>query len=222
MKKICVTVMVERPDQVLETMKRASDMGANLLEWRLDVTREPEVESVLHQAPLPVIATVRPSEHGGHFDGTREEQLQLLLRAAAGGSSYVDWEFRPQEDLPDELAAMRKKVILSYHNFHETPPKNTLESLFEEMAAIKAGIVKVVTLARKMEDNLSLLNLIGQGREQGVKVVAFCLGSMGRISRLACLLVGGVFTYAALERSAEAAPGQFTLPEMHRLLEMLQ
>ncbi|NIQ88386.1 MAG: type I 3-dehydroquinate dehydratase, partial [Deltaproteobacteria bacterium] len=47
MKKICVSVMVERPDKVLETMKRASDMGANLLEWRLDVTREPEVESVL-------------------------------------------------------------------------------------------------------------------------------------------------------------------------------
>ena len=214
--------MVERTDQVLETMERASDMGANLLEWRLDVTREPEVESVLHQAPLPVITTVRPSEHGGHFHGTKEEQLQLLLRSAAGGSSYVDWEFRREEDLPEDLATMREQVILSYHNFQETPPKNTLESLFNEMAAVRAGVVKVVTLARKMEDNLSLLNLIGQGREQGVKVVAFCLGSMGRISRVACLLVGGAFTYAALERGAEAAPGQFTLPEMHRLLEMLQ
>jgi 3-dehydroquinate dehydratase type I len=203
-------------------MKRASDMGASLLEWRLDVTREPEVESVLRQAPLPVIATVRPSEHGGHFHGTKEEQLQLLLRSAAGGSSYVDWEFRQEEDLPEDLASMREQVILSYHNFHETPPKNTLESLFKEMAAIRTGVVKVVTLARKMEDNLSLLNLIGQGREQGVKVVAFCLGSLGRISRVACLLVGGAFTYAALERGAEAAPGQFTLPEMHRLLEMLQ
>jgi 3-dehydroquinate dehydratase type I len=220
--KICVSVMVERPDHVLETMKRASDMGASLLEWRLDVTREPEVESVLRQAPLPVIATVRPSEHGGHFHGTKEEQLQLLLRSAAGGSSYVDWEFRQEEDLPEDLASMREQVILSYHNFHETPPKNTLESLFKEMAAIRTGVVKVVTLARKMEDNLSLLNLIGQGREQGVKVVAFCLGSLGRISRVACLLVGGAFTYAALERGAEAAPGQFTLPEMHRLLEMLQ
>jgi len=220
--KICVSVMVERPDQVLETMTRARDMGANLVEWRLDVTREPEVESVLRQAPLPVITTVRPSEHGGHFDGSKEEQLRLLLRAAAGGSSYVDWEFRRGEDLPDELVGMRERVILSYHNFQETPPENTLESLFNEMAAIKAGVVKVVTLARKMEDNISLLNLIGQGRKQGLEVVAFCLGSLGRISRVACLLVGGAFTYAALERGAEAAPGQFTLPEMHRLLEMLQ
>ncbi|MDH3851686.1 MAG: type I 3-dehydroquinate dehydratase [Deltaproteobacteria bacterium] len=222
MKKICVSVMVERPDQVLETMTRARDMGANLLEWRLDVTREPEVESVLRQAPLPVIATVRSLDHGGHFDGSKEEQLRLLLRAAAGGSSYVDWEFRREEGLPDELASMREQVILSYHNFQETPPENILKSLFNEMAAIGAGAVKVVTLAQEMEDNISLLNLIGQGRKQGLEVVAFCLGSLGRISRVACLLVGGAFTYAALERGAEAAPGQFTLPEMHRLLEMLQ
>jgi 3-dehydroquinate dehydratase I len=111
---------------------------------------------------------------------------------------------------------------VSYHNFQETPSENILKSLFNEMAAIKAGVVKVVTLAQKMEDNLSLLNLIGQGKKQGVKVVAFCLGSLGRISRVVCLLVGGAFTYAALERGAEAAPGQFTLQEMKQLLEMLQ
>jgi len=127
-----------------------------------------------------------------------------------------------EEDLPDELASMRERVILSYHNFQETPPENILKSLFNEMAAIRAGAVKVVTLAQEMEDNISLLNLIGQGRKQGLEVVAFCLGSLGRISRVACLLVGGAFTYAALERGAEAAPGQFTLSEMHRLLEMLQ
>ncbi|MEE9530757.1 MAG: type I 3-dehydroquinate dehydratase [Syntrophobacteria bacterium] len=222
MTKICVSVMVERPDQVLEAMTRAKDMGANLLEWRLDVTRQPEVENVLRQAPLPVIATVRSLDHGGHFDGSKEEQLGLLLRAAAGGSSYVDWEFRREEDLPDELASMRERVILSYHNFQQTPPDNILEPLFNDMAAIRAGTVKVVTLAQKMEDNISLLNLIGQGRKKGLEVVAFCLGSLGRISRVACLLVGGAFTYAALERGAEAAPGQFALAEMHQLLEMLQ
>jgi 3-dehydroquinate dehydratase type I len=214
--------MVEGSEQVLETMSRAKVMGANLLEWRLDVTREPEVESILRQAPLPVIATVRSVDHGGHFAGTREEQLQLLLRAEAGGSSYLDWEFRSGEDLPDELAAIKKRLILSHHNFRETPPDNKLETLFNEMAATKAGVVKVVTLAKKMEDNLSLLNLIGLGRKQGAKVVAFCLGSLGRISRVACLLVGGAFTYAALESGAEAAPGQFTLPELHQLLDLLQ
>jgi len=90
------------------------------------------------------------------------------------------------------------------------------------MAASNTGVVKVVTLAQRIEDNISLLNLIKRGRNRGIEVVAFCLGPLGRISRLACLLMGGAFTYAALESGAEAAPGQLTLAEMRRLLELLK
>ncbi|MCG6916146.1 MAG: type I 3-dehydroquinate dehydratase, partial [Deltaproteobacteria bacterium] len=79
-----------------------------------------------------------------------------------------------------------------------------------------------VTLAKGMEDNISLLNLIRMGRNRGIEVVSFCLGSLGRISRLACLLMGGAFTYAALESGAEAAPGQLTLAKMRELLELLK
>lgn len=214
--------MVEAADRVLETMCRARDEGADLLEWRLDVTRDPEVETVLPQSPLPVIATVRSVEQGGHFSGTRQEQLRLLIRAATSGSSYVDWEFRPSEPLPDELSVMRERVILSYHDFQQTPAERELESLFDQMAASSTGVVKVVTLAQRMEDNISSLNLIGRGRNRGIEVVAFCLGPLGRISRLACLLMGGAFTYAALESGAEAAPGQLTLAKMRQLLELLK
>ena len=187
MTKICVSLMVEQPDRVIEAMVRARDLGASLLEWRLDVTRKPEVEIVLRQAPLPVIATVRSPDQGGRFEGTKGEQLRLLLRAAEAGSSYLDWEFQGGEDLPDELSGIRERVILSYHNLQETPANSILESLLDEMAAIRPGVLKVVTRAEKMEDNISLLNLIGQGRKQGLEVVAFCLGSLGRISRVACL-----------------------------------
>jgi len=214
--------MVEAADRVLETMYRARDEGADLLEWRLDVTRDPAVETVLPQSPLPVIATVRSLEQGGHFAGTREEQLRLLIRAATSGSSYVDWEFRPGEPLPDELSVMRQRVILSHHDFEQTPADGELESLFDQMAASNTGVVKVVTLAKRMEDNISLLNLIGRGRKRGIEVVAFCLGPLGIISRLACLLMGGAFTYAALESGAEAAPGQLTLARMSQILELLK
>ena len=214
--------MVEEADRVLTNIYRARDGGADLVEWRLDVTRDPEVETVLAQSPLPVIATVRSLKQGGHFSGTRQEQLRLLIRSAASGSAYVDWEFRPEEPLPDELSVMRERVILSYHDFEETPTDKELESLFDHMAILSTGVVKVVTLAQRMEDNISLLNLIGRGKNRGIKVVAFCLGPLGRISRVACLLMGGAFTYAALESGAEAAPGQLTLAEMRQLLELLK
>jgi 3-dehydroquinate dehydratase type I len=214
--------MVEKADQVLETMNRARDGGADLLEWRLDVTRDPELEKVLLQSPLPIISTVRSIEQGGHFSGSRQEQLGLLVQAATFGSSYVDWEFHPGESLPDGLSAIREKVILSYHDYKKTPEERELETLFEQMAASSTGVVKMVTLAQRIEDNSSLLHLISRGRKRGMEVVAFCLGSLGRISRLACPLMGGAFTYAALESGAEAAPGQLTLARMRQLLELLK
>ena len=222
MTQICVSLMVEAADRVLENMYRARDEGADLLEWRLDVTRDPDVETVLPQSPLPVIATVRSVEHGGNFSGTPQAQLRLLIRAATSGSSYLDWEFRPGEPLPDKLSVMRERVILSYHDFEQTPADRELESLFDQMASFNTGVVKVVTLAQRMEDNISMLNLIGRGRNRGIGVIAFCLGPLGRISRLACLLMGGAFTYAALERGVEAAPGQLTLAKMRQLLELLK
>jgi 3-dehydroquinate dehydratase type I len=214
--------MVEDPDRVLEAMIKADGMGADLVEWRLDVTRDPEVEATLRRAPLPVIATVRSKEQGGSFGGNRDEQLQLLLLAAQLGCLYVDWEFRPGEEMPSELHSMKERVILSYHNFQETPKDLDLEYLFKEMAATGAGVLKIIAKAQRLEDNLSLLGLISHGRQLGIEVVAFCLGPLGKISRVACPLVGGSFTYAALEPGAEAAPGQLTVSEMHQILKLLQ
>ena len=213
--------MVERSDHVLGAMIKARDEGADLLEWRLDVTSEPDVTGVLRQAPLPVIATVRSEEQGGRFVGSKREQLRLILQAAESGCSYLDWEFCPGQALPAELSNIRNRVILSYHDLQTTPVDEELMSLFEEMAVTGVEVVKIVTRAQKMEDNQTLLRLIGHGRRQGQQVVAFCLGTLGRISRVACLLVGGSFTYAALETGAEAAPGQLTLSEMRQVLEIL-
>jgi 3-dehydroquinate dehydratase type I len=213
--------MVPDPDRVLEAMTRARELGADLLEWRLDVTRDPDIESTLRQAPLPVIATVRSVQQGGRFRGTPAEQLHLLLRAAEGGSEYLDWEFAPGVSLPAELSHRRAQVIISYHNLDETPPEADLAALLTHMGATGAGVTKVVCRARIPEDNLTVLSLIARGRREGRNVVAFCLGRVGRISRVACPLAGGAFSYAALEPGAEAASGQLSIVEMRRLLDVL-
>lgn len=220
--KICVSLMVEQSDRVLEAMFKAEEVGADLLEWRLDVTDDPDVAGVLRQAPLPVIATVRSIDQGGRFTGSKAERLRLLLQAAENGCSYLDWEFRRGAALPAELSRIKNRLILSYHNFQGTPSDEELSSLFQQMAETGAEVLKIVTRARKKEDNLAILSLVGRGRRHGQKVVAFCLGPLGRISRVACLLVGGAFTYAALETGAEAAPGQLTISEIRQALELLR
>jgi len=47
------------------------------------------------------------------------------------------------------------------------------------------------------------------------------MGPLGRISRIACPLMGGYMTFASLEKGQESASGQIPAPDMKKILEML-
>jgi 3-dehydroquinate dehydratase type I len=90
------------------------------------------------------------------------------------------------------------------------------------MAEKRPHAIKLATSAQTPADNLRVLELIPFGQQQlGVEVLAFCMGPLGRWSRLICLLLGSPWTYVQLPELASAAPGQWTAEEMRRLLEML-
>jgi len=44
---------------------------------------------------------------------------------------------------------------------------------------------------------------------------------LGLMSRILCPLVGGEFTYAAIEKGKESAQGQMTVSEMRRIYKMI-
>jgi 3-dehydroquinate dehydratase len=53
------------------------------------------------------------------------------------------------------------------------------------------------------------------------ETICFCMGPVGRVSRVLSPLFGGAFTYAAVARGKEAASGQLTAPEMRQLYRLL-
>ena len=86
---------------------------------------------------------------------------------------------------------------------------------------LKAGadICKVVTSARSFEDNLSVLQLIRDF--PAVKVVAFAMGPEGMASRVLAPHAGAYFTYGAVQKGKESAPGQIPVVDMLKLYEIL-
>jgi 3-dehydroquinate dehydratase len=54
-----------------------------------------------------------------------------------------------------------------------------------------------------------------------MKIIAFCMGPLGRISRIVCPLMGGHMTFASLESGQESASGQIPALDMNKILEML-
>lgn len=202
----------------------------DLIEWRLDVFIEQyglevmrPILSILNNAERrPVLATNRPQRHGGGFAGTEELRLQVLKEAAHAGAEWVDLE--------DDVSVADRgwfidrpiKIVSSYHDFSATPKRDQLKRKAEQLAWNGVECIKLATYANEPEDNLRVLELIPWGkRVLQVDVIAFCMGRQGRWSRLAALLLGSPWTYAAFSEIEPAAPGQLTIAQLQTLWELI-
>ena len=79
------------------------------------------------------------------------------------------------------------------------------------------GLAKVITTAGKVEDNLTTLTLCAD--EPG-KIVSFCMGALGGISRVLSMRLGAPIAYASIPNEA-VAPGQLSVSTMRKLRRMV-
>jgi 3-dehydroquinate dehydratase type I len=89
------------------------------------------------------------------------------------------------------------------------------------LASTGAHIVKIVTRANIWEDNFRVLSLIPSAHNLGLEIIAFCMGPIGKISRILSHLMGGYLSFASLEQGKESAAGQIPIREMKRAIEIL-
>ena len=95
-----------------------------------------------------------------------------------------------------------------------------MKEMVQRQLAAGADICKLITTAQSPDDNLAVLQLIMDSPE--TKIVSFAMGQLGFASRVLCPLVGGDFTYASIAEGGESAPGQITVPDLHRIYGMLR
>jgi 3-dehydroquinate dehydratase type I len=114
------------------------------------------------------------------------------------------------------------QVILSFHDFQKTPSLKELQKLFGQMIRLGANVIKIVPFARSWEDNLNILSLIPFAKERRQKIVAFCMGEKGKISRIFSPFLGAAWTYASVNQSRASAPGQLTVRELKDIWEKMR
>jgi len=223
---ICIPIIARTHRTALMQMERSSPL-ADILELRIDQIRNPNLEKLMSGKRGKILVTNRRRDEGGGFSGTERERVELLKEAVELGADYVDIEVRTEEVLIEELSTKignhhgRTKWIISHHDFSETPSGRALKRKLDECNATGADIVKIVTYANTAENNLRVLELIPHARRKAGKIIAFCMGELGRISRIMAPLLGSYFSYASLERGAESAPGQLTVEEVKGVFKIL-
>jgi 3-dehydroquinate dehydratase-1 len=218
--RICVSILPKTVPEAFLLMEKAEAAHADFIEIRLD-RLEDCLENHAGLADLAAhgktlkIATDKASR-------TETEHRQLLIAAAKNGFEYVDVELStPQlETLVKELRALSAKPIVSFHKFDGSLSISELNSVLEREIASGAEVCKIVTTAKQIKDNLITLNFTSTASSKA-KLVCFCMGELGKVSRLLSPLFGGFFTFASLEQGNETASGQMTIQEMKAAYEIL-
>ena len=220
--KICVSISGNDMDSVIAAAKQAQS-EADILEIRLDGLKDPDPSQLVQEINSSLLFTNRPVWEGGNFAGEEDERLQILRTAVQSGAQYVDIEMKTGKAdvqlLLDEVRDTDCKVIISWHNFKETPSREELEEIFDRQRNSGAHIGKIVTMAHDFTDVLRVLQLQEAAHEKHFPLSAFCMGQAGVISRLATLQLGGFMTYAAPESGKATAPGQLTVSALKEMLQ---
>jgi 3-dehydroquinate dehydratase type I len=223
LRRICVPVVEASVHRARNLYLRAARRGF-WTELRLDYLEQPDLQRLLRTRPGKVIATNRPESEGGRWRGSEAERRLLLEEFLRHGADFLDLELAADAAWRREIWSRRgsTQIILSWHDFSGTPDTVRLEAVLQEMLAADGDILKIVTQAREPEDNLRVLSLIPRAKAAGREIIAFCMGPLGKWSRVVAPYLGSYLTFAPFNKKGASAPGQLTVNEIRRFWRLLK
>ncbi|MEM1586408.1 MAG: type I 3-dehydroquinate dehydratase [Candidatus Bathyarchaeia archaeon] len=222
--KVCVPIPLRDFRKLPRAIHEAEKSGADLIEIRLDYMGEMllkhtnHLKNIVSTCSVPLIATNRHRGQGGECVLSEENRIEMLIRAAEAGFSYVDIELDTQRlhEVIDSIKASGAKAIVSHHIFTHTPPTDDIEIIVRKQVEANADICKVVTMANSLMDSVRCL-IFTHEMNKKINLVCFAMGERGLLSRVLSPVFGAPFTYASLGRGLETAPGQITIHELREI-----
>lgn len=233
--KVCVPIVGRTKEKIFEEVWKIKKLPIDLVEWRVDWYEESkDIEKVTGVAAMlrevlgamPILFTIRTSGEGGETSYTPQEYVKINIGAAQ--SEYIDMidiELLMGDEIVQEIIENvhkeEKVVIVSNHDFSETPSKDEIVRRMMKMDELGADILKVAVMPQSTKDVITLLDATREmAEEKTVKpVVTMSMGPLGVISRVAGSAFGSAMTFGSGE--CASAPGQIEARELSRILESL-
>ena len=221
--KLIVSVMPKSLEEAqgIDAMRY---IDADIIEWRADFLPK---EAILQVAPAifekfagrELLFTLRTRAEGGEIDLDSAEYVQIIKDVAQlYQPEYIDFEYFAHKDVFEQMLDF-PNLVLSYHNFQETP--DNMMEILSELTSLTPKVVKVSVMAHTAQDVLDLMNFT-----RGFKTlnpeqeyVMISMGKMGKVSRITSDVTGSSWSFASLDEAS--APGQISLSSMKKIREIL-
>jgi 3-dehydroquinate dehydratase I len=232
---IAIPLVARNREELEEECRLLSGKPADLLEWRADYMIEngsplavaDGMRLISSAFPsCPVLFTIRTAREGGLFTQSEETYAAWVKEAVEAGGAAVDLEYSLSDSVRDGLLAEAHRhdvsVVMSFHNFRETPPVEQMVSLFARMKESGADVGKIAVMPQAPADVLSLFSALLTIKKEyrDFPVIGISMGKLGRISRLAGSTFGSSVTFAAGAQAS--APGQIDASALRHMLDMLE
>jgi 3-dehydroquinate dehydratase type I len=211
---ICVSIGEQSYSDILAALE-----AVDFAEIRLDISRiaNSEIKSVFSSGKQ-LVATCREGFY------VRDERIERLVEAIRAGAAFADVETESDEKFRKTIAEHAKlnncKLIVSYHNFEETPSLPEMYNIVDTCKKQGADIVKLVTTAKNKSDAARVLSLYDKYLD--TSLIAFAMGEAGLITRVACLYLGAPYTYAAISDDKPLANGQISVEKIRNVMNNLK
>ena len=211
--KTCASVAEKTPKKLKQTITKALKKS-DYAEIRFEYLNPNLVPDALHQIKKDLrkcVCTLRPVSEGGKFEGGEKNRISIIKLIAEYNPFLLDVELNTlskNKNLRRYLKNTGTDILVSWHNFKQTPSNSALKKKLTQMKKISNNI-KIVTMAKSINDATRVLSLY---KNNNTKLIAFSMGNYGRISRILCLFLGSPYTYVSLGKPV--APGQFSVDEV--------
>lgn len=231
---ICVPVMGQTKEEIVEEVANLSKSCADMIEWRVDAFKHyadfNRVREVLNEVALYMeekifLYTFRTKKQGGEAMPD-EEMLDDLhdLAAESGCVDLLDFEYFAGEHPQRKIRKLQKeglKIIASHHDFEMTPKPEVMRMLLDKMAAGGADLVKLAVMPKSKKDVLNLLEVTCEFAEQNpdTPVISMSMGSLGSVSRICGETFGSCVTFGCNKKAS--APGQFPMEQLNEILNSI-
>lgn len=232
---VCIPLTASAKPELIEEAYHYRESAIDVVEWRADLFAEVEdhtaVEEVLKElvkilAGIPLIFTFRSHQEGGEKDLSREDYVSLnQFVIQTGLADFVDIELYQGEDTVRDLIALAHKkhtyVIISNHDFQQTPPKTEIVNRLCMADELGGDVLKIAVMPNEIEDVLELLSATNEMKKYTKKpIITMAMGPLGVITRLSGQVFGSAVTIGAGERAS--APGQVPIQDLHQVLKVIE
>lgn len=231
--KVCIPVVETTTSSILKQIQFLQSYLFDIIELRIDFYQDihdlQKVQDLLmqirNQTKKPLLLTYRSAREGGQIQLSDEAYLAIIKTACQSQCiDMIDVELMSGNVLVCQMVDIAHqnhvKVLMSYHDFEQTPKIQEMKQYLENMEILGADLCKIAVMPHRYQDVIDLLNItMEMSHRLSRPIVTMSMGSIGKISRIVGELTGSAMTFASVNQAS--APGQMEVEDLQKLLEVI-